>query len=240
VRATDNLMLIDSALSGNSTAGYDASGGAILLSIRDFGYGEVTLMNSTVRLILTDSTVSGNSTAGYGATGGGIDGSYESGTVTNSVVLGNATTHGGIADDEAPGFFTLTGGNIIGTDVFSGDTDVGDTTATAVFAATAEIAPGVLAGVLADNGGPTRTIAVRPDAANPAIGGADPATATATDQRGVPRAVPRGVFPRVSCDTTGALASAKELQRRAPRDRSHSGQRGRAPAPVAPRWLAGR
>ncbi len=152
VRATDNLMLIDSALSGNSTAGYDASGGAILLSIRDFGYGEVTLMNSTVRLILTDSTVSGNgtagggagggalsvfnltvrnstvsgnstaltrlaaagssgnftltnstvsgnTTAGYGATGGGIDGSYESGTVTNSVVLGNATTHGEILID---------------------------------------------------------------------------------------------------------------------------------------------
>ena len=89
VRATDNLMLIDSALSGNSTAGYDASGGAILLSIRDFGYGEVTLMNSTVRLILTDSTVSGNGTAGGGAGGGAL--SVFNLTVRNSTVSGNST-----------------------------------------------------------------------------------------------------------------------------------------------------
>ena len=45
----------------------------------------------------------------------------------------------------------------------------------------------MLAGVLADNGGPTETIALRLVQGNPAIGGADPATATATDQRGVAR-----------------------------------------------------
>ena len=59
--------------------------------------------------------------------------------------------------------------------------------AVAVFAQTIEIAPGVFAGVLADNGGPTQTVALKLDPSNPAIGGADPATATATDQRGVAR-----------------------------------------------------
>ena len=102
-------------------------------------------------------------------------------------MLGNATIYAGVGGDEVAGALVRTGGNILGTDVFSGDTDVGDTSAAAVFAATTEIAPGVLAGVLADNGGPTETIALRLAQGNPAIGGADPATATPTDQRGVAR-----------------------------------------------------
>jgi Ca2+-binding RTX toxin-like protein len=50
-----------------------------------------------------------------------------------------------------------------------------------------EIAPSVFGGVLADNGGPTRTIAIRAD--GPAAGAADPASAPATDQRGFARDV---------------------------------------------------
>jgi fibronectin-binding autotransporter adhesin len=45
--------------------------------------------------------------------------------------------------------------------------------------------PGVFAGVLADNGGPTPTIAIREEGS--AAGAANPATATATDQRGLSR-----------------------------------------------------
>jgi hypothetical protein len=101
-------------------------------------------------------------------------------------VLGNASTGAAEGSDEiAAGRPALTGGNILGSDVFDGATDVGDTTAAAVFASTTEITPGIFAGALADNGGRTRTIAPRADAANPAIGGADPATAAPTDQRGV-------------------------------------------------------
>ena len=41
--------------------------------------------------------------------------------------------------------------------------------------------------MLRDNGGPVPTLALRIDPQNPAIGAADPATATTVDQRGVPR-----------------------------------------------------
>ena len=53
----------------------------------------------------------------------------------------------------------------------------------------------LFAGGLADNGGPTQTIALRDAADNPALGRADPAIAPATDQRGVPRPQPEGTIP---------------------------------------------
>ncbi len=75
IRATGVLTLVQSTVSGNSTAGDFANGGGI------FSFGAVTL---------TQSTVSGNSTAGYSAAGGGI---YAAGavTLTQSTVSGNST-----------------------------------------------------------------------------------------------------------------------------------------------------
>ena len=55
----------------------------------------------------------------------------------------------------------------------------------------------LFAGGLADNGGPTQTIALRDAADNPALGRADPATAPATDQRGVARPAPEGTNPDI-------------------------------------------
>jgi hypothetical protein len=55
----------------------------------------------------------------------------------------------------------------------------------------------LFAGGLADNGGPTQTIALRDAADNPALGGADPATAPATDQRGGVRPQPAGTNPDI-------------------------------------------
>ncbi|MBP7002325.1 calcium-binding protein [Amaricoccus sp.] len=168
-----STRLTNSTLSGNRTAGEGASGGGV------FG-NYVTLENSTV---------SGNSTLGEGARGGGVfwgGNLYGYVSLTNSIVLGNAMVSAGFGDDDidtSP--IVRSGVNIVGSDVFSGDTIVGTATAETVFAATIEIAPGVFAGVLADNGGPTRTIAIRAD--GPAQGAADPASATATDQRGFAR-----------------------------------------------------
>jgi hypothetical protein len=167
VRGT-TITLTNSTVSGNSTAGDDSRGGGV------YG-GDVTL---------TNSTVSGNSTAGDDSGGGGVFG-FDDVTLTNSILLGNATIFAGMDGDEVEGDLTLTGGNILGPDILDGASDAGDVTAAEVFAATIEIAPGVFAGVLADNGGPTRTIAIRAD--GPAAGAADPANATATDQRGVAR-----------------------------------------------------
>jgi hypothetical protein len=190
-----NAIISESTISGNSTTGPSSGGGGVYER-----YGLLTVTNSTVtgnstagdlsggggvfggRVRLIDITVSGNSTAGNESGGGGILGF---GTLTNSIVLGNATVFPGVNDDEVAGDLNLTGGNILGGNIFDGALDAGDVTAAEVFAATTEIAPGVFAGVLADNGGPTRTIAIRAD--GPAAGAADPANATATDQRGVAR-----------------------------------------------------
>ena len=52
------------------------------------------------------------------------------------------------------------------------------------FAETYEINDtGVYAGVLADNGGPTMTVALKDDASNPALGLSDPSTTRATSSR---------------------------------------------------------
>ena len=67
----------------------------------------------------------------------------------------------------------LIGGNVVGTKLFSANTHIGDTTPAAV---SPRQSPSlrVQAGVLADNGGPTETIALNVDPNNPAIGGAEP------------------------------------------------------------------
>jgi Ca2+-binding RTX toxin-like protein len=193
-----NVTLTNSTLSGNSTAGDDSGGGGV-------NGTHVTLTNSTVsgnstagdysrgggvysryggNVTLTNSTISGNSTAGDDSGGGGVYGRYSRVTLTDSIVLGNATFFAGVDHDEIWGGFTLTGGNIVGGDLFDDDADVGDVTATEIFAATAEIAPGLRAGVLADNGGPTRTILIKAD--GPAVDAGGAATVP-TDQRGLAR-----------------------------------------------------
>ena len=163
--ATVDLTLDGLTLTGGRTTAENESGGAVR--------GRA--------VTLTNSTVSGNSTIGASSEGGGVHinytysgyyGVYGGVTLTNSLVLGNATIFAGVDADEVEGPVTRSGGNILGPDIFDGDADVGDVTAEEVFAATAEIAPGVLAGALADNGGPTRTIAIR--AEGPAAGAADP------------------------------------------------------------------
>ncbi|MEM9222917.1 MAG: right-handed parallel beta-helix repeat-containing protein [Pseudomonadota bacterium] len=143
----------NTTISGNSTAGADADGGGI--------YSRVTTE-------LTNSTVSGNSTSGASAKGGGIYSTGQSGGgigLTNSIVLGNTTTGSGVDGDEISVLIgsntPFTGGNIVGTNIFNGATDVGDTTAEQVFAATVTN-NGVLAGALGDNGGSVQTIALRP------------------------------------------------------------------------------
>ncbi len=113
----------------------------------------------------TNITVTGNTAGG----GGGLDiGNVgNQSTLTNSVVTGNKAI--AWPDIKAPSGYNLAGNNIIGTDVFSGSTDIGDTTASDVFAQTIDIGGGVFAGVLADNGGPVQTVALKASDLNPAI-----------------------------------------------------------------------
>ncbi|MBP7000253.1 choice-of-anchor Q domain-containing protein [Amaricoccus sp.] len=203
LRAFYSADVTGSTVSGNSASAPDARGGGIFSAY----YSGVTLKNSTVSgniasgnyaggggvsagvVEAINSTISGNVSQGAVSIAGGVQGNFSGyyaelqGYVTlkNSIVLGNATLGGG-GDELVSDTITLVGGNILSGDRFVGETDVGDVTAAEVFAGVTEIASGVFAGLLGDNGGPTQTIAIR--RGGPAAGAADPASAEATDQRG--------------------------------------------------------
>ena len=176
IESASNVVANNSTIANNTTSGSGAYGGGIAAF-----QGDVTL-NST--------TVSGNSTTGAAAAGGGIygDGAV---SITNGLVLGNRAVDGDdeVAVSSGRGSIVGTGANIVGADGSAFDATgfdgIDNADPTAVFEATTDIGGGVLAGVLADNGGPTETIAIRPD--GPAAGAADEALAPALDQRGEAR-----------------------------------------------------
>jgi predicted outer membrane repeat protein len=169
-----NLTVTNSTFSGNSAT---ASGGGI------FNIGGT--------LTVTNSTFSGNSAP----SGGGIynSNSGPAATVTNSILAastggncgGNAIVNGGfnISDDANCSFGTSTGAN---------GTIIGD-----------NVNPQLSASGLANNGGPTQTIALQPN--SPAIDGIPIAQCPSTDQRGDPRPDPADSgASNLSCDI-GAL-----------------------------------
>ena len=103
--------------------------------------------------------------------------------------------------------------------------------------------PAVRAAGLADNGGPTQTIALRDAADNPALGGADPADAPATDQRGVARPQPAGTNPDIGAfelsqtgrrATRSSAPTGDDVSRGTRRRRRHPRPRRRRSA-VGPR-----
>jgi CSLREA domain-containing protein len=160
------VALTSSTVSGNVTTGASASGGGV------FSDGALTA---------TSSTITGNGTAGSGARGGGLYSFSGPTTLTNSIVLGNLSAQ--TTADEA---FALTGGVARSGSLVGGDPGLA---AAAVFDATISLTLGgqtVQAGLLADNGGPTRTVALRAAADNRAVDGAV-GTTPATDQRGISR-----------------------------------------------------
>ncbi|MEO1151864.1 MAG: choice-of-anchor Q domain-containing protein, partial [Pseudomonadota bacterium] len=162
-----NLRAVNSTISQNSTSGTDSEGGGAFIG----GVG-----------FLDNTTVTGNFTAGDQSTGGGI---YSRGEqfIDNSIILGNETRYAGVGGDEI--YETTLGGND-GTPTFGGANIVGanamafDTTGLAnVFNADpantfemTQIVGSVVAGVLADNGGPVETIALLDGGAAEGVGDA--------------------------------------------------------------------
>ena len=177
------------------------------------GYtGTVTITNSTV----SSNVAQGRLGSGLPAAGGGIYGYASNLKITNSTVSGNAALTGddkelggGIftaGHDDANNILTLTNSIVVGNSAaidaeISGNAYTSHSSliggdAKLIFAQTAPVAgTSVLGGVLADNGGPTRTIALRDIASNPALSAADPAFASAADQRGQVRPEPAGTKP---------------------------------------------
>jgi uncharacterized protein YjbI with pentapeptide repeats len=192
----------NSTLSGNSAFG---GGGGI----RNFGTATVT-----------NSTLSGNSAFG----GGGIQ-NYFIATVTNSTLSGNTANYRGGIYNYATATATVTNSIVLGNTSTSGDAEVSGTVTNPndlsiiggvnvadVFAATT--ANG--AGVLADNGGPVQTIALKNDASNPALDAGDDAAAAAagaeTDAAGFVRNDYAGVEPNgTNISDLGALELQNDL-----------------------------
>ena len=163
------LNLASSTFSGNTA---DSLGGAIA------NIGEADIANATFagnaaeyggaiyqhvssgNLDLDSSTLTGN----YAEWGGGIysPGGASYASITNSIIIGNEAGVDG--DDILTLFgFTNTGGNIIGTNIYTGGLDVGEASVASVFlSAGANPDTGIYSGLLADNGGPVQTVMIAP------------------------------------------------------------------------------
>lgn len=203
------LTLTNSVLSGNTTT---QLGGALkgigpaVLTLDGVTVSGNTAGNGTIYsagfLTITNSTISGNT---VNANGGGI---YNSGTamLTNVTVSGNtAAVGGGGIRNEAT--LTLTN-TIIANSVSGGDCDGStitsnghnlDSDGTCGLSGTGDL-PNTdpKLGSLADNGGPTETLALL--SGSPAIDAGDDAACPATDQRGVARPIDGDVDGAAVCD----------------------------------------
>jgi hypothetical protein len=183
-----NLAVIASTLSGNTAA---ASGGAIYFS----GASVVTITNST----LVNNTVGSNGGAVLLIAFGGTA------NLTGSTITGNAAgAGGGIAFLSGAGTLHLDDTIVSGNSALNANSDIAapsQATVTTTYSAIGNTtgftyAPGpgdlpvganLYLQPLANNGGPTQTIAFA--AGSPLLNAGDPMTALTTDQRGVPRTI---------------------------------------------------
>jgi hypothetical protein len=212
------VTVTGSALSGNSADNPSSLGGG---GICNNGDGALTVSDSTFSrnsavygggiwnnvdgtLTVSDSTFSGNSASGFGeATGGGIDNGGTL-TVADSTLSGNSAVFGGgIDNDSSTARLTVTasilannsGGNLVaggGTVVSKGHNLFSDKPRVAL-SPTDLTDTDPLLGPLADNGGPTPTMALLPG--SPAINAGAAVPGITADQRGVPR--PQGAAPDI-------------------------------------------
>ena len=204
---TGTLTITGSTFSSNTSAGSTTQG----------GFGGAFMFEPGAdpsSLSVTNSTFTANQAGGHHGFGGGIifepSGATSSGTLTHITVVGNSTTGadsgGGILVEAAPlmirnsiisgntaaGVASNCSANDAGTLVTAGHgVELG---ASCGFDLNAD--PKVAA--LADNGGPTKTMALT--AGSPAIDAADDAFCPATDQRGVARPQDGGTGRGAICD----------------------------------------
>jgi hypothetical protein len=206
IYSDDSMTITNSLIAGNSTPG-DVGG----LWIVDSGTG-----TAPVTITITNSTITGN-TAGSGAGGLEINISQASSSVTlnnntiasnqitgssngggirvfglgttnikNTIIAGN--TSNGTTPDDCYGTFTSQDYNLI---QITTNCTINGTTAHNITGVSAQLA------ALAQNGGPTLTMALMPaspafDAGNPAVPGSGGNACASTDQRGVTR--PKGLY----------------------------------------------
>jgi CSLREA domain-containing protein len=177
-------LIQGSTISGNRASGSGDGGGLA------FGENEVTIDNSTIAgnstdgrgggiiafgsSTLNDVTITKNKADadnGGGDAGGGVYTNGGTFTIGNSIIAGN-TVGTGSSDPDCSGTFTSAGHNLVNVTIgcigFTGPGDFAD--------------PNPLLGPLKDNGGPTKTVALK--TGSPAIGKASKTSSEKRDQRG--------------------------------------------------------
>ncbi|HZC07362.1 MAG TPA: right-handed parallel beta-helix repeat-containing protein [Ktedonobacterales bacterium] len=190
-----DLTIINSTFTGNSSGFYGGGGGAVF--------------NLASTASITNSTLSGNSAGRFGV-GGGVYNAANSGalTIANSIVVDNVSS-ADVTSANCGGTITDGGYNLTNT---AGNTLSGGCPAfTADNHDVLTDSPG-LAGSLADNGGPTQTIALQGD--SPALdqipnGVNSCGTEIQSDQRGISR--PQGWACDIGAYELESLYTIKRL-----------------------------
>jgi hypothetical protein len=209
--ASGAVTIMASTISGNSTTGNYAAGGGLYTTT-----GAILVTNSTVvgnstagassrgggiatvsgPVKLTNTTVAGNSVTSATSAGGGISADKASLTVANSIVAGNSSTSGNGPDIKFSNFsgaatltskYSLIGINS-GTPLAPAPVGAADANGNLIGTSANPINPNL--GPLANNGGPTKTMALL--VGSPALNSGsstlavDPSTNSALtyDQRG--------------------------------------------------------
>jgi Ca2+-binding RTX toxin-like protein len=145
-------------------------------------------------ITLRRSTVTGNYTTNDGVYYRGAAGVQSSSLrIFDSIVTGNHNRNG---PSDVGGTLAFSNGRNIFGEVVTGSVpgDLENVDPALVFAA---IDPRFGGGLLALNGGPTLTVALRDAHGNPALGGGEPAETGAVDQRGVARPQPGAINPDI-------------------------------------------
>lgn len=201
---TARALVEDSTIVDNLATGADDGGigGGI------FTAGELVVRNSTV----TGNGLGGfDSIRGAGiAAGGGL-------VLANSIVAGNLQGYVPELAGDITGTITSNGHNLIGSFGYTPVTGAvaGDIVGVAPGAVFAAIDPDTGGGVLARNGGPVPSVALRDVGSNPALSGAEPVAGGFLDGRGAPIPAPAGTNPDI-----GAFELAQGTVSRTPSGRN--------------------
>jgi serralysin len=216
IRARDGAMLINTTVSGNTTSGY-AVGAGVFTHDKVFGDSSTTLINSTV-------TGNLNSNPALNSIGDGIYADLLS--MTNSIVIGNSRNvlNSDISSPLEP--VTFVGANVLWNAFYINGAEVAldgngqpiVVTAADIFDTVVEVSdgqgigPATFAGVLADNGGPVQTVALKASATNPALDtGTDVSATITTDARGFARDVDLPLGDTPTTDLGAFEMQASEL-----------------------------
>jgi hypothetical protein len=184
------LTLVNSTLANNNAVG--GSGGSLYFNNSGAGMGGAIFnLNGTVNL--TNTTLAANSTSGAFGNGGGAlyNLAYDSSTAQNATVilvnsiLGENTGGMDVVNDQP--LATSAGTNVSGASLTATEPNIIQQfiNTGGICDTSGVIITNPMLGPLANNGGPTPTMALLPG--SPAAGSGDVALATATDQQGAPR-----------------------------------------------------